>query len=114
MNHPLCRHCGLTPGYRSKGLCWTCSLTPAIRTLYVSTSKYSAGSPAQIANLLTCRTCGHIVGCLPCEKQWSGTCSTCKHPEPFRSERHARIAEMERRAELAMPLFGSADLAKSA
>ncbi len=38
---PLCRHCKKNKNCRPKGLCWTCSRTPAINDLYTTTSKYA-------------------------------------------------------------------------
>ncbi len=39
---PLCRHCVKRPVNRSRGLCWTCYYTPAIRDLYPSTHPCAA------------------------------------------------------------------------
>ena len=30
----LCRHCGLSPVQRPRGLCWSCYYTPGVRALY--------------------------------------------------------------------------------
>jgi hypothetical protein len=38
---PLCRHCGVRPVNRPRGMCWGCHGKPEVRSLYPSTSKYA-------------------------------------------------------------------------
>ena len=37
---PLCRHCGLNPAGRPRGLCWGCYYRPGVRDLYGPLSKF--------------------------------------------------------------------------
>jgi hypothetical protein len=43
-NRPKCIHCHEAVISRPKGLCWNCSLDPAIRNLYPADSKFSPTS----------------------------------------------------------------------
>ena len=36
---PLCKHCGVKPPNRRRGLCWTCYFTPGVRDLYPPDAK---------------------------------------------------------------------------
>jgi hypothetical protein len=37
-----CRHCGMNPVQRPRGLCWKCYLIPGLRLQYPSLSKFGA------------------------------------------------------------------------
>lgn len=41
MTRSMCRHCGVRPVNRPRGLCWADYYRPGVRDLYPSTSKYA-------------------------------------------------------------------------
>lgn len=101
---PLCRHCGLCPITRTRGLCWSCWNTPEIKSLYPPKKVYERATPQQRA----CSECGCFIATgQPFEiAARGGRCTTCCNPDPvMRAWLHARLARYEKRAAAMLPLF---------
>lgn len=102
----ICRHCEKRNANRHRGLCWSCYYKPGVRELYPSTSKYFPGN-FTLDKLATCSLCGGLSGYSKSSRIGTIThkCATCKRLTAAREPYRARIAELEKRAELGLPLF---------
>jgi hypothetical protein len=59
---PPCRHCQKFPAHRPRGLCWSCYLTPGLRDLYRSTSKYAIQGNGLLASTVLPEPTGFLPG----------------------------------------------------